>query len=310
MNVSLQQTLDSLLQSNDAGTQVRRLAELIDGDLPLQGFLEQLLPLLCCLFDGHAAVAWMKTQSAVLGVRYRMESLLPTAAHQRKHEQLVQFAWLQKRPLLAEPAESNASGSLAPGEAQNPTNHRMLFAPVLHLSDPIALIEVVLPKQSAKLNAQQKQQYLRSIQLVAERVYGGLQRRMMMPEARLSQASRELLALSGQLQALQTQIQHTIEAKLMQFRGWSFGSLTENQEFAKLVHQLLDSHGLRVACPECGNAAILRCLRAGNSKNGVFVFDHYLDSGRTFHGGPTTIPLLKLVAKPARRSSNPTALPE
>lgn len=310
MTASLQQTLDNLRETGDAAAVVQRLGELIDGDLPLQGFLEQLLPLLCELYGGQAAVAWMKTQAAMLGVRYRMESLLPTAVHQKKHEHLVQLAWIQKRPLLAEPTQTKASGASDFGNAHNPTNHRLLFAPVLHLSEPIALIEMVLSEQTSPLSDLQRQQYLRSIQLVAERVYGGLQRRMTMPEARLSEASRELLALAGQLQALQTQIQQTIEAKLRQFRGWSFGSLAENQEFAKLIHQLLDSHGLRVVCPECGNAAILRCLRAGNSKNGVFVFDHYLETGRTFHGGPTTFPLLKVVSKPARRSPNPNPLPE
>jgi hypothetical protein len=308
MNASLQQTLDSLSLSNDSASQVGRLAELIDGDMPLQGFLEQLLPLLCGLYDGFAAVAWMKTQSAVLGVRYRMESLLPTAVHQKKHEKLVHFAWLQKQPLMAEPADAPNNGRSKSADAENPTNYRVLFAPVLHLSEPIALIEIVLAPNPAELTEQQKQLYLRSIQLIAERIRGGLQRRLKMPQAHLTEATRELQALTGHLQALQSQIQQEIESKLQQFRGWSFGSLADNQEFAKLVHQLLDSHGLRVVCPECGNAAILRCLRAGNSKNGVFVFDHYLDSGRTFHGGPTTIPLLKVIVKPARRSSQDQAV--
>jgi len=336
---SLEQALASLPSSKTSSEQVLRLAELVDGDLPLQGYIEQLLPQLCDMFAAPAAVAWMKVQGAVFGVRYRMELLLPTDAHQKIHERLVQFAWFQKRPLIAEPSfpiaahnklvesdeDSQSTRQATPvgtrhrermppkelqnalesthHEAQNPTEHPLLFAPVLHLGEPIAFIEIVLPIQATPLTTAQKQVYLRTIQLVAERVYGGLKRRMSMPVSPFSQAVRELNSLVGQLHSFQVQIQRTLEMKLAQFQGWSFESLADNQEFARIVHQILDSHGLRVVCPECGNPAILRCLRAGNAKHGVFVFDHYLESGRTFHGGPTTFPLLKVVGKPARRST-------
>ena len=348
---TLEQALAGLPAAPPASDQVRRLADLVDGDLPLQGFLEQLLPQLCDLFAAPAAVAWMKVQGAVFGVRYRMEVLLPTALLQKKHERLVQFAWHQKRAMIAEPTlkpvpnnarperfkksdpiSENASGqaqsevspraadssiSAVPNrlkntlnaddssqhDVQNPTDFPLLFAPILHLSDPIAFIEIVLPAQPVPLTTAQKQLYLRAIQLVAERVYGGLKRRMSMPVAQLSQASRELSNLVGQLHSFQMQIQRTIEMKLEQFQGWSFESLADNQEFARLVHQILDSNGLRVVCPECGHPAILRCLRAGNAKHGVFVYDHYLESGRTFHGGPTTFPALKVIGKPARRTT-------
>jgi hypothetical protein len=336
---SLEQALASLPTAGTSADQVRRLAELVEGDLPLQGFLEQLLPQLCDIFSAPAAVVWMKVQGAVFGVRYRMEPFLPTTAHQKKHERLVQFAWFQKRPLMAEPSQMPLSGSdpqanmrgalgtiqYAPvrssiedrqlssefsseadrshQDAQNPTEHPLLFAPILHLSEPIAFMEIVLPAQSVPFTTTQKQIYLRALQLVAERVYGGLKRRMSMPAAQFAQAAKELSSLVGQIHSLQVQIQRTIEVRLAQFQGWSFESLAENQEFARLVHQILDSHGLRVVCPECGYPAILRCLRAGNAKHGVFVYDHYLESGRTFHGGPTTFPAIKVVGKPARRTA-------
>jgi hypothetical protein len=308
---------------------VRHLAELVDGELPLQTFLEQLLPALCNLLEAPAAVVWMKTQGAVFGVRYRMDSLLSTVSLQKRHERLVQFAWQHQQPLLAEPTHrpeasglaidplvsqhpatqtspnnlvSNNLESMSGGQVSNPTGQPLLFAPILHMGLPIALLEIVLPLKSSPLTAQQKQIYLRSMHLIAQRVYGGLKSRMAMPAAQLSRAQGELGQLVIDLQGMQQQILKTIESRLAQFHAWSFRSLAENQEFAKVVHQLLDSHGLRVQCPECGHPAILRCLRAGNSKNGVFVFDHYLDSGRTFHGGPTTVPLLKVIAKPARRT--------
>jgi hypothetical protein len=304
MNALIEQALAGLPDSVDSAEHIRHLAELIDSDLPLQSFLELLLPRLCCVYNAPAAVAWMKTQDAVFGVRYRMETLLATVAQQKRHERLVQFAFHQKQPLLVEPDSSKRKTDGNENESTNPTDHRLLFAPILHMADPIALIEVVLPVQPKSLPQESKQIYLRSAQLIAERVYGGLKRRMAMPAAQIQRAEGELGKLTSDLQVLQQQALRTIEARLAQFQGWAFASLTENQEFAKMVHQLLDSHGLRVVCPECGNPAILRCLGAGNAKNGVFVFDHYLDSGRTFHGGPTTVPLLKIVGKPARRSQS------
>ncbi len=289
------------LASRPAGTHVQDLATLIDSDLPLQMFLEQLLPQLCNLFAAPAAVAWMKTQGtagAVFGVRYRMDQVLSSINEQKKHERLVQVAWQQRAPMLAEPATKQAE---IRSDSSNTTGHLILFGPILHFGEPIALLEIVLPKLRAALTAPQRHLYLRCAQLVAERIYGGLRQRMSMPAASLGQALAQLKQLTGEVESMQQQIRRTLEARLQQFSGWSFMSLAENQEFAKLVQQLLDTHGLRVECPECGNPAILRCLRAGNAKHGAFVYDHYLDSGRTFHGGPTTVPLIRVVPKPARR---------
>ncbi len=285
--------------------QVKKLSKLIDGDLPLQSFLEQLLPAMCELFSAKAAVAWLRAQGApgaIFGVRYRMDDLLNTSAEQKKHERLVQLAWTQKQAMLAEPTPAGRRPS-SENPGNNPTTHQLLFGPVLHLSEPIALLELVLHESPATLTQTQRKLYLRGVQLVADRVYGGLRKRMSMPAATLAQATQQLEQIVAQSESLQQQIRLNIEARLQQFHGWSFGSLEENQQFAKSVHQILDSYGLRVQCPECQNPAILRCLGAGNAKHGVFVFDHYLESGRTFHGGPTTVPLIRVVPKPARRPS-------
>ncbi len=336
MDVELHQALQLLPGDADPpqASQVRILGDLIDGDLPLQTFLEQLLPQLCSLFGGSAAVTWMKahgTSDAIFGVRYQMDQLLTSIADQKKHERLVQFAWQHKQPLLAEgtangddapfslgrlspetrePARSPPSRPVAAvadsDAAPNSTRYPLLFGPILHLGEPIALLEVALAhhhsdSSATPLSQAQRQLYLRSIKLVAERVYGGLRRRMAMPAPRIDKAVEQVEKLTAEVHALQHQIMQRIEVRLQQFHGWAFGSLAENQAFAKLVHQMLESHGLRVECPECGHPAILRCLRVGNAKHGAFVFDHYLDTGRTFHGGPTTVPLIKVVAKPARR---------
>ncbi len=293
-----------------AGERVERLGKLVDGDLPLQLFLEQLLPELTELFSGSAAVAWLKAEGAsgaVFGIRYRMDELLGSLSAQKKHERLVQLAWKQNQAMLAEPSSSKRKKDTDQVSASNTTGHQLLFGPINHLGEPIALLEVVLGDQKTALNQNQRQLYLRGIQLVAERVYGGLQRRMTLPAATLVRAEEQLGQLTTDVRSLQQQIVRTIEARLQGFHRWQFSSIKENQAFAKRVHQLLDSHGLRVVCSECGNPAILRCLRAGNAKHGAFVFDHYLETGRTFHGGQTSVPLIRVVGKPARRAalSNP-----
>ncbi|GAB5402445.1 MAG: hypothetical protein Aurels2KO_06760 [Aureliella sp.] len=336
---SLQQSLDELPSDlvGEAGARVRQLGQLVDGDLPLQSFLERLLPELTELLHGEAAVIWMRAEGAsgaVFGVRYKMDAIVDSIAGQKKHERLVQLAWQQKQALLAEPAsrarkplsEETASGH-QPADSENPpqatrdgatTNQRqaqsanatgrcILFAPVLHLGEPIALIEIVLDASHSELRREKRHLYLQGAQLIAERIYGGLKRRMTLPAATMSRAHEELSAITDEVNALQQQILLQIERRLQSMKGWAFESLKENQAFAKSVHQLLDSHGLRVICPECGSPAILRCLRAGNAKHGAFAFDHYLDTGRTFHGGSTTVPMLRVVKKPARRAalSNP-----
>lgn len=309
-NQNLQKALKDLpnAKKGPSAAQVKKLGQLIDNELPLQSFLEKLLPDLSSVFGGIAAVAWLKAAGApgaVFGVRFNMDSVVETVTQQKKHEQLVQIAWKQRQPMLAEPTLANSPQE--PGVEENPTNHALLFGPILHAGEAIALLEIVLDEFEEPPTQAEKQKYLRAVQLAAERVYGGLRQRMTLPEPTLQNAIDQVNQLTKEVQSMQLQIVRSIEARLQQFHGWSFASLAENQAFAKMVHQILDAHGLRVQCPECGNPAILRCLRAGNAKNGAFVFDHYLESGRTFHGGPTTVPLIKVVKKPARRAalSNP-----
>lgn len=295
-------------QALPAASHVKRLAGLIDGEQPLQPFLEQLVPQLAEMFSAVAGVAWLKahaTGDAIFGVPYKMDRVIQSPLDQKKHEKLVQLAWQQRQPMMAEPhvapgKKVAASKSTSP---TNPTSHALLFGPVMHFGEPVALIELVLPAADKPLSPEQKKLFLRSIQLIGERVHGGLKQRLSLPAATIAQAVDQVRLLSDEISGLQQQIRRTIEARIQQFHGWSFGSLEENQRFAKMLHQLLDNHGLRVECPECGHASILRCLRAGNAKHGVFVFDHYLDTGRTFHGGPTTVPLLRVANKPLRRTA-------
>lgn len=301
MDAELQQVLQSLPPAPPTqplrSPQVAQLAQLVDSELPLQAFLEQLLPQLCALFSGTAAVTWMKahgTSDAIVGVRFQMDKLLPTVAEQKQHERLVQTAWRQTHPFLAQ-------------RPDNTTGHWLLFAPIAHCDEPLALLEIALGSSAGnpthELPPTQQKLLVRAAELVAQRVYFGLRQRIALPPPSIANAVNHLDKLTDEVRLLQQQIQQRIEQRLQRFHGWTFNALPDKQAFAKHVQQMLESHGLRVECPECGHAAILRGLRIGNAKHGAFVFDHYLDSGRTFHGGSTSVPLIRVVPKPARRAA-------
>ena len=115
------------------------------------------------------------------------------------------------------------------------------------------------------------------------------------------EAKRAMTELDQELNRLQRAIRLAIQAQLAKLTGRSMGNLEQNQTLAESIHQLLDSHGLRVQCSECGHPAILRVSPRGGSASGVFVFDHTIDGRRTFHGGRGEVPQIRLVAKPPRK---------
>jgi predicted RNA-binding Zn-ribbon protein involved in translation (DUF1610 family) len=111
----------------------------------------------------------------------------------------------------------------------------------------------------------------------------------------------DLRSIKRTLDTQRTRTIQLLERDLSKYEGQRFESLQTNQAFTTELHKLLESAGLRVVCPHCGQPSILRCLAVGNTATGAFVFDHYLDTVRTFHGGRATIPRLFLIAKPPRR---------
>ena len=114
-------------------------------------------------------------------------------------------------------------------------------------------------------------------------------------------AGTVLAELEQQINRLQRSIRVAIQNHLASLTGKSLDSLEHNRQLVESIHQLLEGHGLRVQCSECGHPAILRVSpRAGIAK-GAFVFDHSIDGRRTFHGGRAVMPAIRLVAKPARR---------
>ena len=107
--------------------------------------------------------------------------------------------------------------------------------------------------------------------------------------------------LQMEMNRLQRTIRLAIQSQLVSFSGRSLGTLDDNRELASLLHQLLDSHGLRLKCPECGHPAILRVSPRPGATAGVFVFDHTIEGRRTFHGGKQVVPELQVTAKPPRK---------
>jgi len=123
----------------------------------------------------------------------------------------------------------------------------------------------------------------------------------LLDQGHAAEAARRLNALKQQINRLQRSVRLAIENELTQWSGKTYGSLRANQDVVRMLHEMVDSHGLRLRCPECGHPAILRCSARPGIEAGVFVFDHQVDGRRTFHGGGVVLPILRLVAKPPRR---------
>ncbi len=116
-----------------------------------------------------------------------------------------------------------------------------------------------------------------------------------------SDASAAIAEMEREFNRLQREIRFSVQRQLAKFAGRSMGDLELNRRLATSIHQLLDGHGLRVRCTECGHPAILRVSPRRGSADGVFVFDHTIDGRRTFHGGQGSMPTIVLVAKPPRK---------
>ncbi len=122
-----------------------------------------------------------------------------------------------------------------------------------------------------------------------------------------SDAADSIAAMEREFNRMQREIRLVVQDRLAKFAGRSMGDLASNQRLAMAIHQLLDGHGLRVRCNECGHPAILRVSPRGGSAGGVFVFDHTIDGRRTFHGGRGSMPTVTLVAKQPRKTKQADA---
>lgn len=116
-----------------------------------------------------------------------------------------------------------------------------------------------------------------------------------------AEAAAMLGELKREMNRLQREIRLAIQTQLGQMAGRSLGSIDANRELALSIHEMLEAHGLRVRCNQCGHPAILRVSPRAGAAAGVFVFDHTVDGHRTFHGGRISMPEIRLVTKPSRK---------
>lgn len=220
---------------------------------------------------------------------------LTASAHQR----LIAYAIGQQQSLVVQPFSAPGLKS----GVSNPTDSVLLLAPVRFQNREVAVLEIVLgPKPLRRPHETLLEAYLQWLEWLSDNLQRGIAR-YFPAENLMELANAQLDRAASDVAAIQLQIRESLEASLSRLTGANFGTLDANQSIAKRIHELLDSKGLRVQCPECGAPAILRCQKAGNSKTGAFMFDHYLDSGRTFHGGSSVVPAIVVVSKPPRRKS-------
>lgn len=313
-SVSVMDGLVQELPARDRAAFQRQLADLQRlpaSELDLQAFLDTYLQHLAGLFAATAGAIWFRsshrTRAAADTPRRHHHSLRSSVGFEQLnltgealsgHQRLLEYAIERSVTMLIKPF--SAPDRLAP--ASNPTDAFVLLAPVTNQHETLGIVELFLgPNPTRGRTASQRKRYVAWLEHLIPTLRQGIERRFLATCAPLGSAIRALESVREEIQHHQLAIRRSIELALEAFRGRNFGTLAENQAFAARVHELLEANGLRVECPECAAPAILRCQGAGNSKTGVFLFDHYLETGRTFHGGPTTFPRVKVVAKPPRR---------
>ncbi|WP_236696594.1 hypothetical protein [Rhodopirellula islandica] len=119
----------------------------------------------------------------------------------------------------------------------------------------------------------------------------------------LAEPGQMLKSLQWELNRIQRTVRQTLQSKLQGLVGQSLSSLNENRELASSIQKMLDTHSLRIRCPQCGHASILRVSPRKGMPGGAFVLDHTIDGKRTFHGGSSSVPPIQLTAKPERKAT-------
>jgi hypothetical protein len=117
-----------------------------------------------------------------------------------------------------------------------------------------------------------------------------------------------LSVIDGMYAELREQTRRAVQQLLSENAGKDFPSLEEKQAFATRIRDLLRRADLRIKCPRCGEPAILRASAAGNSRYGVFHFDHPVAGARSSHRGSTKFPEnLFVIDAPVDRRVTPTS---
>ena len=299
----LNQLLDDIAPHERASFKgiYHRIKELPSSATDLQDFLDEYIRQVVQLYAATAGAIWFcSPNDGHLGIKAHVgfEHLGLEGEYQRPHEQLVQHALGCARAYLVRPFSTPGDGA----NVSNPTDSFLLLGPIDGQGEPIGVVELFLgPTPPRGQTSGDRNRYVLWLDHLIEHLRQGIRLRFLGSSAPLQPAMVNLEAAKVEISAYRDAIRKSLEVTLNSYTGWNFGSLKNNQTFAKTMHNLLDENGLRVVCAECGAPAILRCQSAGNSKTGVFLYDHYLATGRTFHGGPSTFPRVTLIAKPPRR---------
>jgi hypothetical protein len=267
----------------------------------LQQFLDDVLEHVVRLYAATAGAIWFRgPDGRPLSARAKLgyDRLGLDGDYEQPHFQLLEYGLSQTKAFVVSPfsaPQPNASVS-------NPTDSFVVLGPIDNRGERLGVVELCLgPTPIRGKTPGDRRRYALWLDHLTTYICQGIELRFLGSSAPLQPALVNLTAAKSEIEAFKNAICKSLEVTINSYAGMSFGSLRNNQAFTKNVHELLDGNGLRVECPECGSPAILRCQSAGNSKTGVFLYDHYLDSGRTFHGGPSTFPVIKVVAKPPRR---------
>lgn len=293
------------------GAQLERLQRVCGNDSALEPFLEELLDVLGRIFGAAAGAFWFRPWGGAglcPSVRVGFGELPVSAKGLTAIDGSVAAFWQATEPSIQNHAEHAST---------------VLIGPIRNGQEAIGAVQLVIidnqweqPPQHVPANdvaggehldsqAQHSQErYSQALDGVMAIIQPALLKRMSVRTVSLKQVDAGIEQLSQQIAGIQRSIRLAIERYLQQLSGATFGTLESNQEFVRSVQKLLEAHGLRVRCPECGHPSILRCSRNANSPSGVFVFDHYLQGGRTFHGGGRTLPNIRVVAKPSRRKTS------
>ena len=313
-NIDMEATLDSeaftrVASAYDAQerivftNRVERLQRLADHASTISEFLTEFGQLAADLFAASSLAIWFPESASELRltspkVAIGWSNLRLDDATEQAHRALIEYALHQDDPLSVQPFSCPHPRS----EVANPTDAFLLLTSVTSQQQRLAVLEIALgPKPLRRPQRALIASYVAWLEFLGQVLGRGIQQTFARTATPGQSAMEVVCASRQQAERVKESLRADLQASLRQLAGQNFGSLRDNRQVVQQIHSLLESVGLRVRCRECGEPAILRCQNAGNSKTGAFVYDHYLDSGRTFHGGQTTFPQLTLVAKPARR---------
>lgn len=270
----------------------------------LQQFLDDFLDNCHRLFAATGGAIWFRgPNSGPLSMKSSVgfERLGLDNGYEHAHRELLAYGMTQSRAFVVKPYSAPDVYS----DVSNPTDSFVVMAPIEDRGKLLGVVELFLgPTPRRGKTIAERDRYAMWLDHLVNFLCQGIELRFLGSAAPLQPALVNLAATKAEIEGYKEAIRRSLEVTLNSYTGMSFGSLRNNQTFMRSIHELLEENGLRIACAECGAPSILRCQSAGNSKTGVFLYDHYLESGRTFHGGPSTFPAIRLVPKPPRRRSS------